>query len=747
MIKQRATIARRHLLAATALVMPTMFGGAANEVCAAESKRPAAATKRIAYRWQNVCIHGGGFVTGLVMHPDAQGVWYLRTDVGGAYRWLPDAQRWQAITDWLGPANGNLSGIAAMALDPTDAKKVYLAAGMYDRRWSGYGSLLVSGDSGTSWQMHALPFKLGANELGRFNGSRLAVDPGDPACVLLGSPLNGLWFSESYGRTWRRVESFPEVRDPQRVGVLGVAFDPLSVNPGRRTQRLYVAVGRTFNNLWFTKNAGKSWEPVAGQPTGLRPTRLCISSAGDLLVSYADTCGPQNMRRGAIYRHERATGVWRNITPLQPEANDEFGYSTVAVHPRDANIVMAATMCRWWRGDLICRSTDGGGTWRMMGQYPGRNDRAHIVPALWRAETAPWLYAPAQGRGRRGEAMATNWIGDMAMDPFDSERVIYGTGWGVWKTEDAAALRPTFNLCSNGLEETVVTDLISPRRGAVLLSTLGDIGGFRHETLDESPAAGNFHTAGGTNLGLDVAWQRPEIVARVSASPPGGAISHDGGRSWRAFGAIGMRPVGNHIALAADGRTIVLSAAGSGALRSLDDAQSWHPIPGLPAGAIVYGDRINPRTFYALDKASRVLYRSENAAGGFQPIAWNMPADIVRATVAPDEEGAIWLAAANGLYVYRQSAKALKRMAGVNRAWHVAFGRAAWGQRSATLFIVGEVHAQYGFYRLDRARGWLRLNSDSQQFLYVNALAGDPRFFGRVYIGTSGRGIIYGDPA
>ena len=41
---------------------------------------------------------------------------------------------------------------------------------------------------------------------------------------------------------------------------------------------------------------------------------------------------------------------------------------------------------------------------------------------------------------------------------------------------------------------------------------------------------------------------------------------------------------------------------------------------------------------------------------------------------------------------------------------------------------------------------WIRINDDAHQYGNMGeALAGDPRIFGRVYLGTNGRGILYAD--
>lgn len=54
----------------------------------------------------------------------------------------------------------------------------------------------------------------------------------------------------------------------------------------------------------------------------------------------------------------------------------------------------------------------------------------------------------------------------------------------------------------------------------------------------------------------------------------------------------------------------------------------------------------------------------------------------------------------------------------------------------------------YGFYRsADAGATWIRINDDSHQFGGINVLEADRNVFGRLYVGTGGRGILYGIPS
>ena len=70
----------------------------------------------VSYEWKSVPIVGGGFVDGIVFHPEAPGVRYCRTDMGGAYRWDAASNQWTPLLDWISLDESNLQGGRALLL-------------------------------------------------------------------------------------------------------------------------------------------------------------------------------------------------------------------------------------------------------------------------------------------------------------------------------------------------------------------------------------------------------------------------------------------------------------------------------------------------------------------------------------------------------------------------------------------------------------------------------------------------------
>ncbi|WP_410789620.1 RICIN domain-containing protein [Kribbella sp. C-35] len=675
------------------------------------------------YAWKNAQVVGGGYVTGLVFNPSERGLLYARTDMGGAYRWDTAAEQWIPLTDWLAEKDWNLLGIDALATDPVEPNRLYLATGTYTNEWAGNGAILRSTDRGRTFQRTDLPFKLGGNEPGRGAGERLVIDPADHGTLLLGTRKNGLWRSTDYGVTWSQVSSFP-VKDgaSSAAGISFVTYGPAGSNT------VYVGVNDKYTSLYRSTDGGNSWQAVSAQPTGQMPQHGVVSGDGSLYLTYSNAIGPNDATAGSVWKYTPSGGAWKNISPSQ----GSYGFSGLAVDPKKPSTVMVTTLDRWWPQDELYRTTDGGTTWKALADKSVRD-----------ASAAPYV---GTGIG--------HWMTALAIDPFDSGHVVYGTGNGIWRSKDASASdsggTSHWTAGAWGLEETSLADAIAPPGGATVITSMGDQGGFRHDSLTEVPAGRLKNPLMSSSTDIDFAQSAPAVMVRVgTGGAHDGAYSTDGGSSWNGFTA---EPVGSansgHVALAADGSTIVWTEAGQTPYRSTDKGASWSKVSGLGTDAVVVADRSSANTFYSLTGGT--LYASTDGGATFTARAGNLPAG--RLTAVPGIAGDLWISGGGkGLLHSTDGGRSFTALTSVQSASALGFGKAAPGTTYQALYLIGTVKDVTGVFRsTDKGATWLRINDDAHQWGSiggVGVITGDPDTYGRVYIGTNGRGLQYGDPS
>jgi hypothetical protein len=109
-------------------------------------------------------------------------------------------------------------------------------------------------------------------------------------------------------------------------------------------------------------------------------------------------------------------------------------------------------------------------------------------------------------------------------------------------------------------------------------------------------------------------------------------------------------------------------------------------------------------------------------------------------------EGDVWVPTGSGLFHSQDSAATFVPVPQVNGTGAVGFGMPAPGQTYPAVYLAGSVAGVWGTYRSDDIGAtWQRIDDPQHQFGWINCLTGDPRLYGRVYLGTGGRGILYGD--
>lgn len=736
-------LSRRSVLAGTAATaalvgLPSLQDRArATESTIGAIGATAAATP---YDWHNVVIGGTGFITGVVFHPAVQGLAYARTDMGGAYRWDDGAARWISLLDWLSQDDQNLLGVESLAIDPARPERLYLALGTYTQSWAGNGAVLRSDDRGATWTRSNLTVKLGSNEDGRGTGERLLVDPRNSDTLWLGTRHNGLLKSTDRGATWAAAPGFPPAprASGQGVTVLVAAERTLYAGWGDGD-------GSSGAVTLYRTTDGTSWTPVPGQPAGPEakmPMRAVFDSrAKELYVTYANTPGPNGQSNGSVRKLATTTGTWTDVTPVKPSSSDSFGYGGAAVDVQRTGTVVVTTNNRWSSGDTLFRTTDGGRTWTSL------KDSASI-----NVSETPFL--------KWGKAAPTFgwWLQMVAIDPYDSQHIVYGTGATLYGTRDLKNWAPQIR----GLEETSVLFLISPPAGqAHLLSGSRDIGTLYHDRLNASPAGGlATNPILITATGLAQAANKPSYVVRTGIGDSGnGAYSNDGGQTWAPFGSQPSiaKDAPGPIATTTDGGVLLWSfIAGDGskhpAQRSTDNGATWSEVASFPAGATPVADPANPWALYAFDTGTGKLFASTDKGVTFTARATGLPSGDAgfKLAAAPGRSGDLWLSTkSNGLFRSTDGGGTFRKVTSCQASYTLGFGAAADGASYLSVYQVATVGGVTGVYRSDDAANtWRRINDDQHQWGWIGeAITGDPRIPGMVYLATNGRGIQFGQSA
>ncbi len=199
------------------------------------------------------------------------------------------------------------------------------------------------------------------------------------------------------------------------------------------------------------------------------------------------------------------------------------------------------------------------------------------------------------------------------------------------------------------------------------------------------------------------------------------------------------------------------------AVVSKDLGATWTKAQGLPVPAktddwVVINlrpaaDRVNPNKFYVYDSADGQFFVSSDGGNHFEKTVGNLEGlpEYARASgsikTVPGFEGHIWLSTGKAIARSIDSGKTFENLQSVDASHAVGFGAPGPNRKYPAVYLIGKVAGKEGFFRSDDiGNTWVRINDDKHQYGFTGHITGDPKKFGRVYVGTGGRGILYGDP-
>lgn len=786
------------------------------------------------YEYRNLPIPGGGYVTGFTFHEKKPGIFYCRTDIGGAYRFDAEKERWSSLIDHVTMENLSETFPIALALDDANPERLYIACGVNKEAC---GVIAVSDDYGERFTYHKIPVLVHGNLNGRGTGYRLIVDKKNSDRLFLASQQEGLWMSPDRGAHWEKNEAFPDthmtfVGQSKDGSVLFAACAGVATKRSGhlRGHSLYVSYddGYSFKPLWQpldgeiegVKLAGSVAQRYALDDKYLYVT-FSVMGRNAYVLENGYSCDGGSVIGGKVIRYPllavedgvrlgqgeelfpqaavQCGGVVAEDKGEAPVAGSgskeavllEYGFGGIAASVSKPGLLICSTICKE-DGDCIFRSFDYGEHWEVIlyDLQTGRMDfrTSYMKPCY------------------NGGHSLIHWLTDLKINPFDENEAWFNTGTGVFRTKNLTDAEVIFSDRCDGIEETVHLNLYSPPKGEVqLIDILGDLGGFAFRDIDK-PCDNSFADENGnryiTCINADYSDTAPNFVVVTprgnwTGKTKGGLIvSKDQCRNFTRlpmpFGITEKLDHALHMietpnvnsgwaAVSPDCKNIVWSVAEGirlpidMAIVSRDGGASFEQaeVYGLAGkrkskgGMKVFADRTESSIFYgfgeqaefyiSLDGGKR--FRQRKLPDDFPQVDFSL-IDCANKTEVRGEcgkQGVFYMAlGAYGLwklhYDMTKDDICVTRLGKESDIFYrlglgVIRPNGDYYREGKAIYTSAVIDGEYGFYRsVDEGESFVRLNTKKQMYGEINSIEGDSRVYGRFYLATGSRGVLYGQP-
>ena len=738
------------------------------------------------YEWGPVYIGGGGFVSGIVVGKKEM---YLRTDVGGAYKYDYENKRWVQLFGFLNESKKGFLSVSGIAIDPTDDDIVYFLCGcayFSDAKTSIFkttdgGKTFTEVDVTDLIQVHG-------NGDGRECTEPISVDPDNPDTIYAGGDVTAgescLIKSTDGGKTWKPVIGYDklgfykeQIKWPFWTEHITRALTKGEYNTqnGVGVIKVYggkVYVGTSINgqaNIHVADVDKDEFSVLSKDlPTANYPLSITDDGNGNIFFTYIAGLAFGGSAGGA-FKYNVKTG---KVTDISPCKN---AIGMISADRKDPQKLLARTCGVWsdqwyekeWTdtsiawGDHFYRSKDGGETWQDItpGQQTGRyTDNVVQISNPLDTNGYKWIYGKA-----------IHWGSGILIDPRNPDKILLTSGNGVFACDNVWDEKEIqFYFDPKGVEEVVALDMVSVKGGNAY-SAIGDYDGYIHSDVNEIGI--QYQPNMGSTAVIAVCHQDPTVMARFSENTGLGYYSKDSGETWTKMANSGG--TSGKGAIAKIGKTYRIFHTSENGINYSDDfGDTWSKSTGLvgskqfgilvdfedPNIVYAYTAKYNAYWFYdttkkepTLDDAQYDLGVSTDGGKTFKnTIVCPYDQCDVANRIAYLGEGQIVLAAGwYGAYISTDAGKTLTKLDNVFYCKTIGYGAPEKKGEVNTLYMYGKPSQDdiEGIYRsTDSGKTWVLINT---QNLFGgtgngNFIVGDLNNFGMIYMSTVGCGIIYG---